>query len=103
VVAKYMARNTLIVAQGENHPALFCRRLETGPINWLGMPMNHGDLAVRLRYRQADQPARIDVASQAGLLITPQVPQRAVTPGQSAVLYSGSRCLGGGVIRRTDI
>jgi tRNA-specific 2-thiouridylase len=101
VVAKDMARNTLIVAQGEDHPALFCRRVETGPINWLAVPVN-GELAVRLRYRQSDQPARIEQTTD-GAVIMPLQPQRAVTPGQSAVLYSGSRCLGGGVIRRTDI
>ena len=102
VVAKDMARNALIVAQGEDHPALFCHRVETGPINWLGAAPPGGELAVRLRYRQTDQPARFEPAAD-GALITPRQPQRAVTPGQSAVIYSGSRCLGGGVIRRTDI
>ena len=103
VVGKDSARNALIVAQGEDHPALLCRRVHTGPINWLGaQPMQHESPAVRLRYRQPDQPARIEAQAD-GVLITPQNPQRAVTPGQSAVIYVGSRCLGGGVIRRTDI
>src|SRR6185369_10206338 len=103
VVAKDSARNALIVAQGEDHAALLCHRVHTGPINWLGTPPKDREpLAVRLRYRQPDQPAVIETEAD-GLQITPQKPQRAVTPGQSAVIYVGSRCLGGGVIRRTDI
>ena len=102
VVGKDMARNTLIVAQGEDHPALLSRRIETGAINWLAAPAS-GEVAARFRYRQTDQPARIEPAADGGSVITPVQPQRAVTPGQSAVLYAGSRCLGGGVIRRTDI
>jgi tRNA-uridine 2-sulfurtransferase len=102
VVAKRPTDNTLIVAQGQNHPALFCRELSTSTVNWLATPPTNGAVTVRLRYRQADQPAQI-VHSGNGVIITPSDPQRAVTPGQSAVIYAGSRCLGGGVIVQTGI
>jgi len=104
VVAKDQQRNALIVAQGEDHPALFCRQVQTRVINWLGDPPDaEEDIAVRLRYRQADQQARVARHADGSTLISPAVPQRAVTPGQSAVIYRDSRCLGGGVISRTVV
>jgi tRNA-specific 2-thiouridylase len=105
VAAKRTADNTLIVAQGENHPALFSRQLRTSVVNWLtcAPPQADTDITVRLRYRQEDQRARATQQSDGGVVIVPAEPQRAVTPGQSAVIYQGSRCLGGGVIVQTDI
>ena len=104
VVAKDQHRNTLIVAQGEDHPALFCRQVHTHAVNWLDdPPEGEARLSVRLRYRQADQHAGITVQADGGVLISPAMPQRAVTPGQSAVIYRDSRCLGGGVISRTVV
>jgi len=103
VAAKRPADNTLIVAQGD-HPALYSQRLRTSAVNWLAAEpaLAAGDITVRLRYRQEDQPARVEPAAD-GVTITPVQPQRAVTPGQSAVIYQHSRCLGGGVIVQTDI
>ncbi len=60
-------------------------------------------ITVRLRYRQEDQPARVELAADGGVAIEPRQPQRAVTPGQSAVLYRDTRCLGGGVIVQTGL
>jgi tRNA-specific 2-thiouridylase len=103
VAGKRPADNTLIVTQGENHPALLSRKLRTGAVNWLAAPPpDETSVTVRLRYRQEDQPALM-ARQQEGVMITPQEPQRAVTPGQSAVIYQGTRCLGGGVILQTDI
>jgi tRNA-specific 2-thiouridylase len=74
-------------------------------VNWLtcAPPQADTDITVRLRYRQEDQRARATQQSDGGVVIVPGEPQRAVTPGQSAVIYQGSRCLGGGVIVQTDI
>ncbi len=104
VVGKRLADNTLLVAQGEEHPALFSTRLETSEVNWLcDMPPRLDDgITVRLRYRQEDQPAHVEV-NENGVTIEPRDPQRAVTPGQSAVLYRDTRCLGGGVIVQTGL
>ena len=105
VVGKDAHQNVLTVAQGSDHESLFSRRLRTGPVNWLCAPPTTAPLqvAVRLRYRQEDQAASIVEITDDGVIVVPAHPQRAVTPGQSAVFYSDTRCLGGGVIERTDI
>ncbi len=104
VARKEVATNTLVVVQGEDHPALFTRSLATGTVNWLcTLPYPLEDCGVRLRYRQPDQPARIQQDAAGGVRIFPAAPQRAVTPGQSAVIYQGTRCLGGGVITQTGL
>ncbi len=105
VVGKRMADNTLLVAQGEEHPALYCRHLVTSEVNWLcdSPPDLAPGITVRLRYRQEDQPARVSLTPDGGVAIEPEAPQRAVTPGQSAVLYRNTRCLGGGVIVQTGL
>jgi len=105
VVGKDSARNVLVVAQGEDHPALYCQQLTVRQPNWLCAPSEAlGDgIAVRLRYRQQDQPAQVQALPDGDIRIIPHDPQRAVTPGQSAVIYRASRCLGGGVITRTGL
>jgi tRNA-specific 2-thiouridylase len=105
VVGKDPARNVLVVAQGEDHPALFTAQLTVRQLNWLCAPSEpRGDgITVRLRYRQEDQAARLGALAEGEICIIPQLPQRAVTPGQSAVIYRASRCLGGGVITRTGL
>jgi len=99
VAAKDTARNVLIVVQGHDHPLLESSWLRTGPWHWLAAARRerfHG--TVKVRYRQDDQEARLQPATDDGMTVVFEVPQRAVTPGQYAVAYEGERCLGGGVI-----
>jgi tRNA-specific 2-thiouridylase len=56
-----------------------------------------GELTVKIRYRHQDSPAIIDFYDD-GMTVTFNEPQRAVTPGQSAVFYSGDMVIGGGII-----
>ena len=56
-----------------------------------------GALAAKTRYRQADAACTLSDA-EAGFALDFEAPHWAVTPGQSAVLYQGEVCLGGGVI-----
>lgn len=101
VAAKDARRNTLIVVQGHDHPLLLSRALRTGAANWLApAPADAARLMVRVRHRQPPQAAIFSRAAS-GFALTFEEPQRAVTPGQYAVLYEGERCLGGGVIEGT--
>ncbi|MBU6379122.1 MAG: tRNA 2-thiouridine(34) synthase MnmA [Gammaproteobacteria bacterium] len=102
VARKDLARNALIVVQGHDHPLLLSRQVSTGTAHWLIAPPRAPLAAgVKLRYRQADQPCLATPLADGRLQIDCEQPQRAVTPGQFAVLYEGSRCLGGAVIETT--
>jgi tRNA-specific 2-thiouridylase len=101
VAAKDSARNVLIVVQGHDHPLLSSSALTTGCLHWLGSPRTEAfRCTVKVRYRQADQPAVVEPRADGTASIVFDKPQRAVTPGQYAVLYDGERCLGGAVIER---
>ncbi len=100
VAAKALEDNALCAVQDSTHPLLMSDELNASQLNWIdGQPPAPGSqLAAKVRYRQPDQACV--VADIKGDLLTLRFsqPQRAVTPGQSVVLYDGEHCLGGGVI-----
>jgi tRNA-specific 2-thiouridylase len=99
VAAKDAARNALIVVQGHDHPLLASVALTTGAWHWLAPPRREPWRgSVKVRYRQADQPAVLEMQSSGAVHIRFGSLQRAVTPGQYAVAYEGERCIGGAVI-----
>ena len=101
VIGKDLKENRLIVAQGEDHPMLYSRRSLGEDLTWVGrVPVEDGqELACtcRFRYRQPDQDVVI-VPDGSHVHIRSIEPQRAVTPGQSAVFYLGDECLGGCIV-----
>jgi len=103
VVAKRLADNTLIVGQGQNHPALYSDRLRATGVHWIGgtVPGASFRCAAKVRYRQADQPCIVTVTGERAQVEFDQ-PQRAVTPGQFVVFYAGNECLGSAVIESTE-
>ncbi len=101
VVAKDLARNRLIVQQGE-HAALFSRALRASRINWIGgAPTAPFSCTAKVRYRQPDRPVTVTPEGE-GARVAFAAPERAVTPGQWVVLYDGDVCLGGGPIDETE-
>ncbi|MGY6630745.1 MAG: tRNA 2-thiouridine(34) synthase MnmA [Wenzhouxiangella sp.] len=104
VACKDLTSNRLIAVQDSQHPLLMSTRLEAIDMNWIrGKPPAPGQmLGAKVRYRQADQACRVVHAEDGGLSLEFEQPQRAVTPGQSVVLYDGEECLGGGVISRCN-
>jgi len=100
VVRKDLAANVLYVAQGHDHPALFSRWLTASELSWVASTAPESPLrcTAKTRYRQPDQACRIEALDDDACRVRFDVPQRAVTPGQSVVLYDGDACLGGGVI-----
>jgi tRNA-uridine 2-sulfurtransferase len=103
VARKDMDTNTLWVVQGHEHPWLQSHQLQAQDASWLaGHAPSMTALAAKTRYRQSDAPAQLQVASASAFALQFAQPQWAVTPGQSAVLYDGEVCLGGGVIALAD-
>lgn len=100
VVDKDLKNNRLIVVQGEDHPLLYSRGALAGEATFVEEPIPENTpchLTARFRYRQSDQGVTV-TRSGSQLHFVFDAPQRAITPGQSAVLYDGEVCLGGGII-----
>ena len=100
VAKKDMATNTLSVVQGHDHPWLQSHTLHAQQASWVSgtAPAPSDTFAAKTRYRQADSPCSIDSANATDFSLRFPGGQWAVTPGQSAVLYDGDVCLGGGII-----
>ncbi len=100
VLAKDVPDNTLIVGQGHDHPMLFRNTLWSHDMHWVaGQPPSHEfRCTAKVRYRQQDQAVRITVCENGHIHALFDEPVRAITPGQSIVLYMDKVCLGGGVI-----
>jgi len=99
VAGKDLARNTLIVVQGHDHPALLSTRVNAVDPHWIGAaPVAGARYSAKTRYRQDDAPCEVLHCDAGHLALRFDAPQWAVTPGQSVVLYHGEVCLGGAVI-----
>ena len=111
VLAKDLEKNRLIVGQGHEHPMLMSNELKAYKLDWIdgNAPadvFSDEGLACmeKSRYRQPDQACRVFATNADGseVRVVFDEPQRAVTPGQSAVFYIDEVCLGGGVIESID-
>ena len=91
VIEKDLQRNRLVVAQGEDSPKLYTTHCRASQATWIagGAPAKSFDCTAKYRYRQPDQRVHVETDGNGGLLVTAYEPQRAVTPGQSVVLYDG--------------
>ena len=104
VADKDLTNNRLIVVQGKQHPLLFKLRLTCQQMHWIGEqdPItednNRQTLTAKIRYRQDDQTCTLQKLNNNTYQVDFDMPQRAVTPGQSIVFYQDNICLGGAVI-----
>ncbi len=99
VARKDLEHNTLWVVQGHDHPWLLSEALRAQDASWVsGHAPAAGTLAAKTRYRQSDAACALQAGDEQHFTLRFTEPQWAVTPGQSAVVYDGEVCLGGGVI-----
>lgn len=104
VVAKDLKNNILVVTQDNAHAWHFSTTLQANQFHWIAgaPPANCFEATAKVRYRQDDQTCQIKVISPEIVEVNFTLPQRAVTPGQSVVLYQDKVCLGGGIITQTN-
>lgn len=90
-------KNQVILGDNED---LFSKDVEVGNVNWISgeAPTEPVACSVKLRYRMKEQPAMAYPQADGTVHIEFEEPQRAKTPGQSAVFYDGDVVLGGGII-----
>ena len=93
--------NTVVLGRYEE---LFSARVPVRACTWVSgnPPTESFRCRAKLRYRQPEQPATAYPQTDGTVVLEFDAPQRAVTPGQAAVLYDGDIVLGGGVITRPD-
>lgn len=106
VLDKDIENNRLIVEQGE-HDGLFSKALQGENATWISGKPPVGDdgsegfrCTAKIRYRQKDQPAYVELGKKGKISVCFDEPQRAVTPGQSVVFYQDDICLGGAIIEK---
>lgn len=89
--------NTVTLAK---HEELFSREIVAKDINLISIPEIKGELRVKAkaRYRHKEQWATVTQPDKDTLLVVFDEPQRAITKGQSVVLYDGDIVVGGGII-----
>ena len=97
-VCRIDAKNNRVVL-GRNED-VFSREVLAEDFNWISgeTPKEPVRCTAKIRYRKKDEDCTAEVQPDGSVLLTFDEPQRAVTPGQAAVLYDGDIVLGGGTI-----
>ena len=100
VLEKDLKRNVLMVGQGIDHPMLYKKQLTAAQLSWISgeAPDDTRTYQAKIRYRQTQEPCHLTITSSDKMSVVFDNPQRAVTAGQSIVIYDNEICLGGGVI-----
>lgn len=93
VVSKDMAKNQVFVSRNINDASIWQEIISLNNLHWINSPPTNLDVQIRVRHRAPLVPAKLN-----GTELHLNNPQRAVTPGQSVVIYQAAECLGGGIV-----
>ncbi len=101
VIGKNMENNTVTVGKEE---LLYTTRVLVEDVNFLPFESLQGDMHItaKLRYSQKESGCTVHPIDEKSVMLEFSQPQRAVTPGQSAVFYDGEYCIGGGIIKSAN-
>ena len=102
VVKLDMKKNQVILGTNED---LFTSSLEADRVNLISVSSINEPMKVsaKVRYRQEAQPAVVSMLDNGRIKVEFTEPQRAITRGQSVVLYDGDVVVGGGIIVKTEV
>ncbi|MBM2817914.1 MAG: tRNA (5-methylaminomethyl-2-thiouridylate)-methyltransferase, tRNA-specific 2-thiouridylase [Parcubacteria group bacterium] len=103
IISKDILSNTITVSHNPiSQGVSSSKRIIISGVNWTtGTPPNlNKKYKARIRYREVLQSCHIEMAKEdhSNFLIIFDLPQAAVSRGQSLVIYEGENCIGGGVI-----
>jgi len=99
VVAKDIKKNLLIVSHKKEEKGSFQKEVLVEAVSWTSVkPDFTKEYSARIRYRQPLEKCRLKDAGKGRVKVIFKKPQRAVSSGQSLVIYSKGVCLGGGII-----
>ncbi len=99
VIGKDMEKNIVYVTTKLDDEHLWSEKLELTSLHWINkLPKVGQEYHVRSRYRARLVPATVMLLEDGQLTLKLQIAERAVTPGQSTVLYDGERVVGGGIV-----
>jgi tRNA-specific 2-thiouridylase len=97
VVGKNMDNNEVYVTRSLSDGALWKKCIRIASLHWINETLADGEYDVRVRHRAPLIKAEISLHDGIAAVDLAD-PQRAVTAGQSVVIYDGETCLGGGVV-----
>ncbi|MBS7346242.1 MAG: tRNA 2-thiouridine(34) synthase MnmA [Candidatus Sacchiramonaceae bacterium] len=98
VCGKDMSKNEVYVTTDLNNGELWTREIKLSSIHWINQPANTAkSYQIRVRHRAPLIESQIEFDGE-NLILKLEDEQRAVTPGQSVVIYDGEICLGGGIV-----
>lgn len=97
VVGKDMGKNEVYVTTDLQDDTLWKKEVRLSSVHWINEAPQNGSYTVRVRHRAPLVPAQLDVTPEGAVLVLSEA-ERAVTAGQSIVIYDGDVCLGGGIV-----
>ena len=98
VIKKDSSNNKLIISQNENE-LMYKGIIELDAVSWINEEPIRGNYTCEARFRHGGRLIPVKIINDKCKIELCEK-ERAVTPGQSAVFYSGEKCLGGGIIRK---
>ena len=102
VYDKNIELNEVYVCQGGSNPLLMSSGLVMESMKWINDSQEPDSLDCEVQVRHRGKPVKCNaIFKKSTVEITFKEPIRAIAPGQSAVLYSGNQCLGGGIIAKS--